>query len=251
MPTPRKLNADSRKIRSPIVIAKLTTVTEITFGMMCTNIMWRSGAPTGAQDHAWTLVNRRAWDGAPEQSSVCLAHPFYRSMSTEIPPTAPVPGPGGDPRRETGRAGDRPITPLSSCLAVARAAAGWVRHRRRRRDGRRLRGYNLAMPTPQSMSGVTSWAGIGSAWLLASLLAGCVPIGPRSVPADQVDYADAISEASKRLTLTNIVKTRYGDATSYLVASQVVAGYQLQANVAVNARHSARPLSVEGSGKAC
>ena len=84
------------------------------------------------------------------------------------------------------------------------------------------------------MSGVTSWAGIGSAWLLASLLAGCVPIVPRSVPADQVDYADAISEASKRLTLTNIVKTRYGDATSYLVASQVVAGYQLQANLSLS-----------------
>ena len=53
--------------------------------------------------------------------------------------------------------------------------------------------------------------------------------------SDQVDYADAISEASKRLTLTNIVKTRYLDAPSYLVASQVVAGYQLQTNVSVNA----------------
>lgn len=73
------------------------------------------------------------------------------------------------------------------------------------------------------------------AWLAAASAAGCVPIGPRSVPSDQVDYADAISEASKRLTLTNIVKIRYGDATSYLVASQVVAGYQLQANLGVNA----------------
>jgi hypothetical protein len=73
-------------------------------------------------------------------------------------------------------------------------------------------------------------------WLVTAMLAaGCVPIGPNSVRSDQVDYADAISEASKRLTLTNIVKTRYGDATSYLVASQVVAGYQLQANVSVNA----------------
>ena len=40
---------------------------------------------------------------------------------------------------------------------------------------------------------------------------GCIPIGPNSVRSDQVDYADAISEARKRLTLTNIVKTRYGD----------------------------------------
>ena len=69
---------------------------------------------------------------------------------------------------------------------------------------------------------------------LAFLVAACIPIGPNSVKSDQVDYADAISEASKRLTLTNIVKTRYGDAPSYLVASQVVAGYQLQANVAAD-----------------
>ena len=69
---------------------------------------------------------------------------------------------------------------------------------------------------------------------LAFLVAACIPIGPNSVKSDQVDDADAISEASKRLTLTNIVKTRYGDAPSYLVASQVVAGYQLQANVATD-----------------
>jgi hypothetical protein len=67
------------------------------------------------------------------------------------------------------------------------------------------------------------------------LVVACIPIGPNSVKSDQVDYADAISEASKRLALTNIVKTRYGDAPSYLVASQVVAGYQLQANVTANA----------------
>ena len=72
-------------------------------------------------------------------------------------------------------------------------------------------------------------------WLgLALAAAGCVPLGPSTVPSDQVDYADAISEARKRLTLTNIVKTRYGDAPSYLVASQVVAGYQLQANLSVS-----------------
>lgn len=52
--------------------------------------------------------------------------------------------------------------------------------------------------------------------------------------SDQVDYADAMSEASKRLTLTNIIKTRYGDAPSYLVASQIVAGHQLQGNVSAD-----------------
>ncbi len=74
-----------------------------------------------------------------------------------------------------------------------------------------------------------------AAFCLALSAIGCVPIGPDSVRTDQVDYADAMSDASKRLTLTNIVKTRYGDAPSYLVASQVVAGYQLQGNVSVNA----------------
>ena len=72
------------------------------------------------------------------------------------------------------------------------------------------------------------------AGVLAALAAGCVPIGPNSVRSDQVDYADAMSEASKRLTLTNIIKTRYGDAPSYLVASQIVAGYQLQGNVSAD-----------------
>ena len=37
---------------------------------------------------------------------------------------------------------------------------------------------------------------------LAFLVAACIPIGPNSVKSDQLDYADAISEAGKRFRLT-------------------------------------------------
>jgi hypothetical protein len=66
--------------------------------------------------------------------------------------------------------------------------------------------------------------------LCATILAlsGCVSIGPATVRRDQVDYADAISEAAKRQLLLNLVKLRYGDAPNFVTVSQLVAGYSFE-----------------------
>lgn len=70
---------------------------------------------------------------------------------------------------------------------------------------------------------------------MALFCAACAPIGPAALRTDSVDYADALGEASKRLTLLNIVKLRYADSPTFLSTSQIVAGYQRQANAAATA----------------
>jgi hypothetical protein len=79
------------------------------------------------------------------------------------------------------------------------------------------------------------WIASQSALVFAPiLLAGaCVPIGSAALRSDQIAYADAIGDANKRLALSNIVKLRYGDTPTFLVTSQVVAGYQLQTSATV------------------
>ena len=79
--------------------------------------------------------------------------------------------------------------------------------------------------------------------LLVALAAqGCASIGPARLGRDQLDYARALSEASKRQTLLNLVRLRYGEPPAFLSVSQVVAGYILQgtAQAGLNAYPSAR-----------
>jgi hypothetical protein len=66
---------------------------------------------------------------------------------------------------------------------------------------------------------------------LALLIAGCTSIGPPTVRRDRLDYADAMADASKRETLLNIVKLRYGDTPSMVTVNQLVAGYTLEGRV--------------------
>ena len=66
---------------------------------------------------------------------------------------------------------------------------------------------------------------------LALLIAGCTSIGPATVRRDRLDYADAMADASKRETLLNIVKLRYGDTPSMVTVNQLVAGYTLEGRV--------------------
>ncbi len=61
-------------------------------------------------------------------------------------------------------------------------------------------------------------------------LAGCTSIGPRSLNRDQLDYTRAISESSKRQTLFNLVRMRYGDAPSFVAINQLVSSYSLQSS---------------------
>ncbi len=74
-----------------------------------------------------------------------------------------------------------------------------------------------------------------ASFLYAAMLAlsGCASIGPATVRRDQVDYADAVSEAAKRQLLLNLVKLRYGDTPNFVTLSQLVAGYTLEGRVSI------------------
>jgi hypothetical protein len=49
---------------------------------------------------------------------------------------------------------------------------------------------------------------------IAFLLGGCGGLGPRTIPADQIDYSNAIGEASKQQVLLNVVKLRFPGGAS-------------------------------------
>ena len=68
-------------------------------------------------------------------------------------------------------------------------------------------------------------------WLVLLGLIGCTSIGPPTLRRDRLDYADAMADASKRETLMNIVKLRYGDTPSMVTVNQLVAGYTLEGRV--------------------
>ena len=71
--------------------------------------------------------------------------------------------------------------------------------------------------------------------LCAAILAlsSCASIGPATVRRDQVDYADAVSEAAKRQLLLNLLKLRYGDTPNFVTLSQLVAGYTLEGRLSI------------------
>ena len=73
---------------------------------------------------------------------------------------------------------------------------------------------------------------------IAFLLGGCGGLGPRTIPADQIDYSTAIGEASKQQVLLNVVKLRFSDLPSFVSVSQLVAGYQLSGNASLAAQLS-------------
>lgn len=67
--------------------------------------------------------------------------------------------------------------------------------------------------------------------LLCILLCGCFSFGPDRLDQDQINYSRALSSSEKRETLLDVVRLRYADSPSFLEATQVISGYQLQRNV--------------------
>jgi hypothetical protein len=60
-------------------------------------------------------------------------------------------------------------------------------------------------------------------------LSGCVSMGPRTLKADQVDYARALGEAKKRGILATVIGLRFADAPAVLDVSQIIAAYTFDA----------------------
>jgi hypothetical protein len=90
-------------------------------------------------------------------------------------------------------------------------------------------------------------------FLAAGLLlgtSGCLSLGPRSLKADQVDYARALGDARKRQILSTIVGLRYADAPAVLDVSQIIASYTFDATggATVNSRPDPGGPMAEGTG---
>jgi hypothetical protein len=57
---------------------------------------------------------------------------------------------------------------------------------------------------------------------------GCTSIGPTQLDRDQLDYTRVVADSSKRQTLFNLVRMRFGDAPAFVSINQLVSGYTVQ-----------------------
>ncbi|HMN43997.1 MAG TPA: hypothetical protein PKE27_05465 [Povalibacter sp.] len=73
---------------------------------------------------------------------------------------------------------------------------------------------------------------------LCGAFAGCVSVGPGTVPRDRLDYSESITESWKRQNLLNIVKLRYLDPPVFVDVGQIVSGYTLETGMTVGGQVS-------------
>ncbi|VGO18627.1 hypothetical protein [Pontiella sulfatireligans] len=71
--------------------------------------------------------------------------------------------------------------------------------------------------------------------LLPCLLAGCASIGPRSITAGRVAYAEAINQTQDEQILLAIVKGRYGESATLLAVNGVAANLKFRAELGIEA----------------
>lgn len=65
-----------------------------------------------------------------------------------------------------------------------------------------------------------------AACVLGAWLTGCANYGPSSMPEDRLAYTLAVARSLEEQLLLNIVRTRYGEAPTFVDVSQIVAGYE-------------------------
>jgi hypothetical protein len=85
---------------------------------------------------------------------------------------------------------------------------------------------------------------------LAGGLSGCLSLGPRTLKADQVDYARALGDAKKREILATVVGLRFADAPAVIDVSQIIAAYtfDLTGGATLNTRPDPGGPLAEGTG---
>jgi hypothetical protein len=66
------------------------------------------------------------------------------------------------------------------------------------------------------------------------LLSSCSSLGPQRLPADRLDYADAVSSSWQRQMLLNIVKLRYGEMPMFLDVASVINQYAIEGTAGVD-----------------
>ncbi len=79
------------------------------------------------------------------------------------------------------------------------------------------------MLKPNYRSGILAFA------LLA--VVGCVSVGPKTIPRDQFDYAEALRDSWKEQMLLNMVGLRYAEAPLFLKVTSVINQYSIDGKI--------------------
>jgi hypothetical protein len=83
------------------------------------------------------------------------------------------------------------------------------------------------MLKPNYRSGILAFA------LLA--VVGCVSVGPKTIPRDQFDYAEALRDSWKEQMLLNMVGLRYAEAPLFLKVTSVINQYSIDGKITASA----------------